>query len=203
MNCRRARLALERRHLDRLAPAEGVELDEHLAGCDSCAATERADRFIAGELASLRGQIPYTIDVHQRVMIEIDRLAPPDRQEVSAWQLGWSTAIVALAAMVLVVLLWGSWPEWSSGVENAIVLVQGLAEVAVTLGTLLLSLLAVPFKMIAGLRDLWLELPAAAARLRPFAITGVALCYLFMAATIVRVVGRDLRRPVARPAYED
>ena len=55
----------------------------------------------------------------------------------------------------------------------------------------------------AGLRDLWLELPAAAARLKPFAITGVALCYLFMAATIVRVVGRDLRRPVASPAYED
>ena len=67
----------------------------------------------------------------------------------------------------------------------------------------ILSLLSLPFKMIAGLQDLWIQIPSVASRMKPFAIVGVALCYLIMASTIVGVVGRDLRHPATTPARED
>jgi hypothetical protein len=203
MICRRARRAIDERSLGRLAPARTAELETHLRQCPACSSAERADRLIVDELASLRGQIPYSVDVRRRVMIEIDRLGPTDRNEVPAAQLGWATAVVGLGGIVLLVLLWGSWPEWRVGMENVFALVRGLAEVSTTLATLLISLLSIPFKMIAGLRDLWIEVPSAAARLKPFAIFGVALCYLIMAGTIVGVVGRDLRHSATTPACED
>ena len=203
MNCRKAARALDERSLGQLSPGKAAELDTHLRRCPACCSAERADRWIAQELATLRGQIPYSVDVRRRVMIEIDRTGPPVRNEVSAWQLGWATAVVGLGAIALLALLWGSWPEWRTGVENVFALVQGLAEVSATLAGLLVSLLSIPFKMIAGLRDLWIEVPFVATRLKPFAIVGVAACYLIMAVTIVGVVGRDVRHLAKTPALED
>ncbi len=203
MICRRVIRALDERSLGRLAPAKAAELEAHLRQCPACASAERANRFIADELASLRGQIPYSVDVRRRVAIEIDRLGPAAREEVPASQLGWATVVVALGGVLLLVLLWGSWPEWRVGMENVFALVRGLADVSATLATMLLSLLSLPFKMIAGLRDLWIQLPSVASRMKPFAIVGVALCYLIMASTIVGVVGRDLRHPAMTPARED
>jgi predicted anti-sigma-YlaC factor YlaD len=203
MICRRARRALDERSLGRLAPATAAALEDHLRQCPACSSAERADRFIIDELASLRGQVPYSVDVRRRVMIEIDRLGPTAREEVPASQLGWATAVVGLGAIVLLVSLWGSWPEWRVGMENVFALMRGLADVSATLAALLLSLLSLPFKMIAGLRDLWIEVPSVASRVKPFAIVGVALCYLIMASTIVGVVGRDLRHPATTPACED
>jgi hypothetical protein len=203
MICRRAIRALDERSLGRLAPAKAAKLETHLRQCPACSTAARVDRLIADELASLRGQIPYSIDVRRRVMLEIDRLGPAAREEVPASQLGWATAVAGLGGIVLLVLLWGSWPEWRVGMENVFALVRGLADVSATLFSVLLSLLSLPFKMIAGLRDLWHQVPVVASRLKPFAIVGIALCYLIMASTIVGVVGRDLRHPATTPARED
>ena len=175
-------------------------LDERSLGQPSA---EQVDRWIIDELTSLRGQIPYEIDVRRRVMIEIERLGPQDRHEVPAWQLGWATAVVGVGAIALLALLWGSWPEWRTGAENGFALVRGLADVSATLAGLLLSLVSLPFKMVAGLWDLLIEIPSMASRFEPFAVVGVALCYLIMTGTIVGVVGRDLRYPATTPARED
>lgn len=193
MNCRRARRALDERSLGRLAPGRAAELDMHLGQCDDCSSTARADRWIIDELTSLRGQIPYEVDVRRRVMLEIDKLAPRDRLEVPAWQLGWSTVAVGLGVAVLFGMLWMSWPEWRTGAENGFALVRGLADVSATLATVLISLLSLPFKMLAGLSDLLTGVPTVASRVKPFAVIGIALCYLIMTGTIVGVVGRDLR----------
>jgi hypothetical protein len=203
MICRRAIRALDERSLGRLTPAKAAELETHLRQCPACATAARVDRLIADDLASLRGQIPYSIDVRRRVMIEIDRLGPAAREEVPASQLGWATAVAGVGGIVLLVLLWGSWPEWRVGMEGVFALVRGLADVSATLASVLLSLFSLPFKMIAGLRDFWLQVPAVASRLKPFAIIGVAVCYLIMAGTIVGVVGRDLRHPATTPAREE
>jgi predicted anti-sigma-YlaC factor YlaD len=203
MNCRRVKRALGERSLARLSPGQAADLETHLRHCPDCSSAEQADRWIIDELTSLRGQIPYAVDVRRRVMIEIERLAPQDRQEVPAWQLGWATAVVGIGAIVLLALLWGSWPEWRTGVENGFALMRGLAEVSVTLAGLLFSLLSLPFKMVAGLWDLLLEVPPMASRLKPFAVAGVALCYLIMIGTIVGVVGRDLRYPATTRTRED
>ena len=96
MNCRSAKAAINERTLGRLASGRAVALEAHLRHCAACASIERADRWVVDELASLRGQIPYTVDVRRRVMIEIERFEPLDRQEVSPWQLGWATAVVGL-----------------------------------------------------------------------------------------------------------
>jgi predicted anti-sigma-YlaC factor YlaD len=203
MNCRRARAAINERGLGRLSSGTVAELDEHLGQCPACSGVEQADRWIVDELASLRGQIPYRVDVRRRVMVEIDRLEPTDRQEVSTWQLGWATAVVGVGAIVLLALLWGSWPEWRTGIVNLSALLRGLADVSVTLAALLVSILSIPFKLIVGLRSLWAGIPSVATQLKPLAIVGVALCYLIMAGTIVGVVGRDLRYPASTPARED
>jgi predicted anti-sigma-YlaC factor YlaD len=203
MNCRNARAAINERGLGRLSSGTVAELDAHLGQCPACSGVEQADRWIVDELASLRGQIPYRVDVRRRVMVEIDRLEPTDRQEVSAWQLGWATAVVGVGVIVLLALLWGSWPEWRTGMENLSALLRGLADVSVTLAALLVSILSIPFKLIVGLRSLWTGIPSVAAQLKPLAIVGVALCYLIMAGTIVGVVGRDLRYPASTPARED
>jgi len=203
MNCRNARASINERDLGRLSSGKAVELETHLGQCPACSAVEQDDRWIVDQLASLRGQIPYRVDVRRRVMIEIERLEPTDRHEVSAWQLGWATAVVGLGAVLLLALLWGSWPEWRTGMENLVALLRGLADVSVTLAALLASILSIPFKMIVGLRSLWTAIPSVAAQLKPLAIVGVALCYLIMAGTIVGVVGRDLRYPATTPARED
>jgi len=203
MNCRSAGVAINEREVGRLSSDRALELATHLGRCPACASAEQADRWIVDELASLRGQIPYSLDVRRRVMIEIDRLGPTSRHEVSAWQLGWATATVGLGMITLLALLWGSWPEWRTGMENGLVLLRGLADVSTTLAALVISLLSIPFKLFVGLRDLWTTIPSVAAGLKPFAIVGVALCYLIMAGTVVGIVGRDLRHPVSTPTCED
>jgi len=203
MNCRKAGAAIIERGPGRLSPDKTLELETHLRQCPACSSAEQADRWIVDDLASLRGQIPYAVDVQRRVMIEIDRLGPMARHEVSTWQLAWATAIVGLVGVALMALLWGSWPEWRTGMENTFALVRGLTDVSVTLVALLISMLSIPFKLIVGLQDLWTEIPSVATRLKPFAIVGVALCYLIMASTIVGVVGRDLRHPATTPTRED
>jgi len=111
--------------------------------------------------------------------------------------------IVGLGVITLLALLWGSWPEWRTGMENGVALLRGLADVSTTLAALLISLLSIPFRLFVGLRDLWATIPSVASGLKPFAIVGVALCYLIMASTVVGVVGRDLRHPVSTPNRED
>ena len=203
MNCRSARGTINERDLGRLSPDRALALATHLRRCPACSSSEQADRWIVDELASLRGQIPFTVDVRRRVMIEIDRLGPTTRHEVSTWQLASATAIVGLGVITLLALLWGSWPEWRTGMENGVALLRGLADVSTTLAALLISLLSIPFRLFVGLRDLWATIPSVASGLKPFAIVGVALCYLIMASTVVGVVGRDLRHPVSTPNRED
>jgi hypothetical protein len=184
---------MNERSLGRLSSAETVRLAAHLAQCPTCRAAEQSDRRIENELRALRGQIPYEVDVRRRVMLEIDRFGSIDRQEVSTWQLGWAAGVAGLGVIALLTLLWGSWPEWRTGAENVLVLLQGLADVSVSLAALSISVLTIPFKLIVGLQTLWTEIPSAAARFEPVAIAGIAVCYLAMAGTIVKVVGRDLR----------
>jgi hypothetical protein len=203
MNCRRARAAIESRGFSDRISDQTRALDRHLEHCPTCAAVSEADDRLVRDLGLLRGQIPYAIDIRSRVMLEIGRLGPVDRSEVPAWQLGWAAAVAGLGVTGLVGLMVSLWSGLLSGLGTVTVLLGGLAELVGKLLSALFSLLALPVKLATSLKDLWIEIPAALSSLEPFAIAALAVCYLIMGATIIHVVGRDLRHRVKTETHEE
>jgi len=203
MNCRRAKAAIASGGFPDRTSDQTRALERHLENCPACAAVSEADGRLVCGLGLLRGQIPYAIDVRSRVMLEIGRLGPVDRSEVPAWQLGWAAAVAGLGVTGLLGLLVSLWPGLRSGLGTVTVLLGGLAELVGKLVSALFSLLALPLKLATSLKELWIEIPAALSSLEPFAIAAVAICYLIMGATIIHVVGRDLRHPVKTETHEE
>lgn len=203
MNCRRARRIVAIRDQRPIEQADRQSLERHLDGCPLCAATARSDAWLLAGLSSLRGQIPYTIDVRSRVMLTIERMDPVEPYEVPAWQLGWAALVAGLGLAGLLRLLWSYWPQWRQGLGTTAALLGGLADLASSVGAALMSLLTLPFELLGALGGLWTEIAPALAHLEPVAVASVAVCYLIVGGTVARIVGRDLHQPVEPLTRED
>jgi hypothetical protein len=192
-------MAVVERGLGLLAPADELALRRHLESCPDCAAEERIERLLRDELSSLRQEIPHPVDVRTRVMPRIHTLVGVAREEVPARHLGWAGALAATCSVALLAGLWLLLPELPALLRVTGGLISSLGSAALVLSASLLTLIALPFKLIGIAIDTLGSLGPVASRLEPVGLVAVGLSYAAMAATITLVVGRDLKRPL--PAF--
>jgi hypothetical protein len=204
MKCRSARKAIVERSLGLLASGDAEELRRHLESCESCRAEAAVENRLKAELESLRGSIPHLIDVRPHVMREIGSLGAIEREEVPARQIGWAAAVaIACCAGLLGSLPW-LWPEISPLLGDLKIMASTLGKVIAGLAAPLVSLVAVPFKLIGLVYKLAAILFSHLSRLEPAAIAVTAFCYMAMATTITFTVGRDLKKTnLALPGREE
>lgn len=198
MRCRRAQRLLISRETDPPAEALARALEQHLDRCHACCTAARVDEWAVAGLTALRGRIPYPIDVRSRVALRLGRLAPLRRHEVATRQLAGAAVVAVLGVVALLVSLASMWPEWRSGLESLPALLGGLFDVAAFAASAVLALIRLPLELASAMSG-----PAAAlvrwlGRLEPVAIVAVSVCYLLMGASMLHVIGRDLRNP-AKP----
>lgn len=191
MRCREARTAIAERGWGPLRAGRRETLDAHLHGCDACAAVECDELRLLGDLAGLRTEVPFDVDVTRRVLQQVARLEPVVREEVPPSQLGWAAAIAVAATIVVLVTFFGAVPELATlGAQ-----IQGLAGAAahVVLGAaeVAWTLLGVPFKLLGVALEALGALAPVLEWIRPAAVTTALLCYLAMMMTIFSVLWRD------------
>jgi anti-sigma factor RsiW len=193
MSCPVNRSRLVELELGLLPPGHAARLRAHIERCEACATSALDERRLSESLAVLRGEIPFEIDVTARVVRRIGEIAPKDHGDVPAWQLGWAAATAACLAVVVFasfVLVSG---DLALVARDAWTAARGLTE---TLGrglSALLSLVAVPFRILVWLLDQLSRLGPLVARLEPFVVASSAGAIAIMAATVILVVSRDLR----------
>jgi len=188
VNCHEARSALA------FGPGEDPELERHLSGCPGCSRLAAADRRIDEARLALAAEIPWTVDVRDRVLREIARLGRTERDEVHAWQLGLAAATALLAIVALALLALHAQSDWGAAARTLDGLLHAAAGVASAIGAAALTALRAAMRLLAALRGAASPVAGIASRLEPLAVTGVGLCYAIMAGTILHVLARDLRR---------
>jgi len=201
MRCPDAKKALLERSLGTALPELLSGLSEHLEHCAACAERERSEQRMLRDLLSLRGEIPWEIDVRSTVMERLRALGGIDRDEISVAQLGWSAAFASIWVLALLAGLGWLLPESVPLIGELAGLIRALGDAAAAAGAALLALLALPFKLAAILVKPLGALGTLLRQLEPLGVAAVAVSYAAMAATISLVVGRDLRR--ALPALAD
>lgn len=204
MDCRSARKAIVERGPGPLAPGAEEALRRHLESCESCRAEEAVERRLKLDLESLRGSYPHALDVRPRVMREIESLGAVEREDVPVRQIGWAAAAaLACCAALLGSLPW-LLPELSPVLGQIKIMASTFGRVLAELVSPLISLITVPFKLVALTCRLATVFVSQLSRLEPAAITAAALCYMAMAATITLIVGRDLKKTTpAVPGREE
>ena len=139
MQCRRARRTITERRLQTLSPASERELQSHLAACAACAAEQVDERMVARELATLRREPPFRVDVTARVLRVITARRTIERRDVPVRQLGWAALATATALGVVVLVAWKGFPPLiPQAVREARWLLGGIESVA--------SVVAVPLE---------------------------------------------------------
>jgi anti-sigma factor RsiW len=191
MRCREARTAIAERGWGALPPARRAALDAHLPHCAACAAVERDELRLLDDLAGLRTELPFDVEVTRSVLNQVTRLGPVVREEVPASQLGWAAAIAVAATAGLSVAFFGSMPSYATISAQ----IQGLAGAAarVVLGgaEVLWTLLAVSVKLLGVALQALGALAPVLEWIQPAAATTVLLCCLAMTTTIFTVLWRD------------
>jgi len=193
MRCRSVRAALLDRELGLGAPAVDAALDRHLESCASCAAGASVEAGLSELLAGLRSSSPPAIDVTARVMRGLPELRPSRGEDVSSRQLGWATAAALTAVAGLLAGFWRMLPTLTHAAGDAWTTASGLRH---SLGTVLAAtatLASHGLETVARLFDALAPMAVALRGLEPVAVSALALSAAVMAATIVLVVGRDLR----------
>jgi hypothetical protein len=194
MRCRDARRALLEQNLGMARRETRSGLSGHLERCPTCAIQERGEQRMLRDLASLRGEIPWEIDVRLTVMERIQMLGRIDRDEISVAQLGWSAAIAVLWVSVLFAGLGWLLPEGAPLIGELAGLLRALVDAGAAAGAALLALLALPFKLAGILAKPLGAIGTLLKQLEPLGLAAVAVSYAAMAATISLVIGLDLRR---------
>jgi len=195
MRCRIARKTLLDVELSLARPETGRALEAHLAGCADCAALASRERDLTADLAALRGELPFPVDVTARVAARLSTLPPHAHADIGLRQFGWAvTAAVIFAVTLLAGLgraapdLPGLFTEGRTFLAGLWLATSGLATPAAALATTLAR----------AFGDLAASLAPAARTLKslqPVALVTVAACTAMMLSSIVLVVGRDFMRP--------
>lgn len=195
MRCRAARRALLERSLGTgPGPAVAAALGKHLGACPACALEARLGERLTAELARLRTEVAFDLDVVERVLTRIPRMAPVAHDQVPFGRVG---LLVAGTAACAAALLW-------TGTVHAPVLFFGMRRLATTaaaISTALLELLR-PARTVlgAGLHlalhvwNLVLPLLQNVSGLAPSFEALTLACVAVMTLTTALVVRRDLRR---------
>ncbi len=201
MKCRNARNAIVKRGLGRLGPGTEALLCAHLERCPSCAAVARREAELDAALALLAEAPPFLVSVEERVLREVDAMAPPAREPVPARQIAWAGGLAAASALVVLV----------SGlllVPSMLGIARGAGRATVETGGFMSVLVRAWIEALSSLKPLlgaaWDLLSAASVFLhtaRPLFVGAAAVLVLAMLTMTVAVIGRDLRGrvPADRP----
>ncbi len=197
MSCARTRSKLVELELGLLPAGQASRLAAHLEHCAACASAAHEEVRLSESLTGLRGEIPFEIDVTARVASRIGDIPPNYGSDVPARQLAWAAAAAAgfaVAVFASFILVSGDAAIVARDVWTAAV---GLTE---TLGRALMGLLsmaAVPFRILVLLLDQLSRLGPFFARAEPFVVALSAVAIAVMAGTVVLVVSHDIRtRPL-------
>ena len=153
----------------------------------------REQRLIA-DLARLRREAPFSVDVTARVMAEVRRMGPPPRAAIASRRTAvWAVVAGLAAATALAALLGAEAQAWGAQLP-------GLAAWAATsVGAALGKLPGVLVSGIVWVADLLASFRGLAGFLAPATAGALAAALLGMAGITIFVVGRDLRR--GRPGW--
>ena len=150
---------------------------------------EDLEQRILADLARLRREPPFSVDVTARVMEEVRRMGPPPRAGVASRRVAvWSAAAALVATSLLAALLVPGVPAWISQLTGLAAWAVG--AVGAGLGHLpgiLVSGVVWVVDFLASFRGLAATLAPATAGALVAALTGMVGITSF-------VVGRDLRR---------
>jgi hypothetical protein len=149
----------------------------------------RDDRRMLADLARLRREPPFSVDVSARVVAEVRRLGPPPRPPVATPRVAvWSTAAGLAAAAALAALLIPGAPVWLGQLAE----LAGWA--AGGLGAALTGLPAAAARAIAWAAGFLASFRGLVQALSPAVSGALAAALVGMAGITAYVVGRDLRR---------
>jgi hypothetical protein len=154
---------------------------------------DREQRLIA-DLARLRHEPPFSVDVTARVMAEVRRMGPPPRTAVASRRAAvWAALAGLAAASALAALLIPGASAWLSELTGVAVWAAG------AVGSTLASLPVAAARAIAWTVDFLASFRPLAAALAPAMAVALAAALLGMVGITIFVVGRDLRR--GRPGW--
>jgi hypothetical protein len=145
-------------------------------------------RLIA-DLARLRREPPFRVDVATRVLAEVRRLAPPPRSALSPRTLGLAAAAILVLGAALTALVLPGLPALLAD------LVQGVGEVASLGGSavrLALAAVTLAARALGRTADFLSAFGGLGALLAPLAAAALAAALAGMAGITSYVVGRDL-----------
>ena len=145
-------------------------------------------RMIA-DLARLRRELPFSVDVTARVVAEVRRLGPPPRPSIATRKVAvWSIAAGLAAAAALAALLIPGAPGWLGQLAELAGWAAGRGGAALT------GLPAAAARAIAWVAGFLASFRGIAQALAPAVTGALAAALAGMAGITAYVVGRDLRR---------
>ncbi len=197
MHCRHSdatRKSLLDRELGIASPESVAALESHLESCPVCTELARGERTLSHDLAGLRLEPSFEIDVTARVLHEVQILPAAARDGVSPASLGWASAVAAAAGLALAVALWQMLPELTPLISAGTDFLAPVGGAFVKLAGAALDVLLVPLKMLWGLAGKLLELTGRLASWEPLLTLALGLGYGLMAVIIALFVGRDFKQ---------
>ncbi len=197
MHCRHleaTRKSLLDHELGIASPGSVAALRSHLESCQGCAELARGERTLSHDLAGLRMEFPFEIDVTTRVLHEVQTLPAAPRDVVSPASLGWASAVAAAAGLALAVALWQMLPELTPLISAGSDLLAPVGGALVKLAGAALDVLLVPLNMLWSLAGKLLGLTGRLASWEPLLTVALGLGYGLMAVIIALFVGRDIKQ---------
>ena len=177
-----------------VSPARSAGLVAHLESCPECTAWNARERALTDAIAALRVDIPLAVDVSARVVSRVSGTDPAPANQLTAQQLGWFSAVALAFGTVVLVGLWSVLPDLPLLIDTARALLSGADHLVTGLGAPLLALVATLARSAGGALRSFQALYDPLQQVGPLAIAMIALCTTMMVASILLVLGRDLRR---------
>jgi hypothetical protein len=147
------------------------------------------EQRMVADLARLRRELPFSVDVTARVVAEVRRMGPPPRVSVASRRLAVGSAVGGVAAAIaLAALLVPGMQGWLGQLGE-------LAGWAVgALGTTLVGLPAAAARLIAWSAGFLASFRGLAAAVAPAVTAALGAALAGMVGITAYVVGRDVRR---------
>lgn len=200
LGCAAARRLLHEREARVLGPVGRERLERHLDDCAPCRHESMIDRALTAQLASLRVDYPYPIDVRGRVVRSLGLAArrPYAAEPVAAGQLGLAAATGVAAAIAVAVATGVGLEAIVAGARQLWMIADVTADALVPLARAALEVVGIPLRgLLRAIAATPATLQEIGARWLPTAIALTAAAYVGMGITIARVIARGF---VSAPA---
>ena len=194
MRCKTARKKLLHDELGLVSATGSADLAAHLESCPECAAWNARERALTDAIAALRVELPLAVDVSARVISRVSAADPGPANQLTAREAGWVSAVAFAFGTALVVGLWKVAPDLPLLAHTARAMLSGAEHIVTGLGAPLLAFVATLARSVGGTLRSFQVLYGPLQQLGPVAVATIALCTTMMAASILLVLGRDLKR---------